>query len=47
MIAQYSLPRAAERLRNERVNSLITHTQKQAKLQELTKTMQVSFSYPF
>jgi len=40
VIAQYSLPRAAERLRNERVNSMVTHTQKQAKLQELTKTMQ-------
>lgn len=42
VIAQYSLPRAAKRLKKERVDSLITQTQRQAKLQELTKTMQVS-----
>ncbi|XP_067945860.1 U4/U6 small nuclear ribonucleoprotein Prp4-like [Watersipora subatra] len=40
VIAKYSLPRAHTRLKQERDNVLITLTQKQAKLQELTKTMQ-------
>lgn len=45
VLAQYSLPRAARRLKSEKTDSLVTHTQKQAKLQELTKTMQVGTAY--
>ena len=44
-MAQYSLPHAADRLKKEKSNSLVTLTQKQAKVQELTKTMQVSAAY--
>lgn len=43
-MAQYSIPRAAERLKQERVNTSIGLTQRQAKLQELTKNMQVSYA---
>ena len=45
LMAQYSLPHAADRLKKEKSNSLVTLTQKQAKVQELTKTMQVSAAY--